>query len=102
LIADGTNEVFFSAASAWEIAIKARLKRIRVPGDVEAFIPQQIAANGFQALPVHVRHALKVRALPDLHRDPFDRMLVAQAMSEDMPLVSGDPQVARYPIQVLW
>lgn len=102
LITDGDNEVFFSAASAWEIAIKARLGRVHLSGDLERFIPAHVAANGFQVLPVHMRHALKVHALPDLHRDPFDRMLVAQAMVEAMALVSGDPQVARYPIEVLW
>ncbi len=102
LIADGANEVFFSAASAWEIVIKARLGRVVLPEEPERFIAEQITANAFQVLPVHLHHALKVHGLPDLHRDPFDRMLVAQAMGEEMALLSGDPQIARYPVDVVW
>lgn len=102
LIAGGANEVFFSAASAWEIAIKARLRRVVLPEEPERFIAEQVEANAFQVLPVHIRHALTVYGLPDLHYDPFDRMLVAQAMGEGMTLLSGDPQIARYPVDVMW
>lgn len=101
-IADGANEVFFSAASAWEIVIKARLGRVLLPAEPERFISEQIGANGFQILPVQLRHALSLLNLPEVHKDPFDRMLISQAISEEMALVTGDPQIGRYPVQVVW
>jgi PIN domain nuclease of toxin-antitoxin system len=101
-IADGANDVYFSAASTWEIAVKAGLGRVRLPDDAWAFTPDQLERNAFQALPVHVAHAVAVIALPDLHRDPFDRMLVAQAISEDLTIVTGDQEIARYPAPVIW
>jgi PIN domain nuclease of toxin-antitoxin system len=102
VIADGSHDVFFSAASAWEIAVKAGLGRLRVTDDLERFIPAQVSANGFHVMPVHLHHALAVRALPEHHRDPFDRLLIAQAMRESLVLLSGDPEVRRYPIKVVW
>jgi PIN domain nuclease of toxin-antitoxin system len=101
-IAVGANEVYFSAVSAWEIAIKAGLGRITLPEDAWSFTPDQLERNAFQPLPVHVSHAVAVIALPDHHRDPFDRMLVAQAMTEGLTLVSSDDQLAAYPVSVLW
>lgn len=77
IIKEPNNEIYFSAASAWEIAIKAQLGRITFEDDPAAFIPQQIAANGFMNLPIRSEHALHVSTLPLLHRDPFDRILVA-------------------------
>lgn len=99
---DEANEVFVSAASAWEIAIKVRLERLRLPDDPQRFVPEQMAENALQPLPVQIRHALRVFDLPDVHRDPFDRLLVAQAVVEDLVLVTGDPQLRRYPVRVLW
>ncbi len=102
LIQDGANDVFVSAASAWEIAIKARLGRLKLTEDIERFVPDQIAQNSFQALPVQVRHALKVAALPDVHRDPFDRLLVAQAIVEGLAIVTPDREIRGYPVKVVW
>ncbi len=102
VIAAADNEVFFSAASGWEIAIKARLGRVVLPEDPERFIPAQLDANGFQILPVHLRHALRVSALPDLHRDPFDRLLIAQAALEGLTILSGDKQLSGYSVKVVW
>jgi PIN domain nuclease of toxin-antitoxin system len=101
-IADGKNEIFVSAASIWEIAIKARLGRLSVPGDPGQFIGGQIVENAFRGLPIVAEHALRVWQLPDHHQDPFDRMLVAQAQVEGLSLVSGDAMVARYDIEVVW
>lgn len=101
-IADGRNEVFFSVVSAWEIVVKAGLGRLRLEGETDAFIDEQLEANAFQVLPVHLRHALALAGLPDLHRDPFDRMLVAQASNDDLTIVSGDPRLVAYPVSVLW
>jgi PIN domain nuclease of toxin-antitoxin system len=102
LIGDGANEVFFSVASAWEIVVKSSLGRISLEGNWDAVIAEQVEANAFQVLPIHLRHALTVSGLPDLHRDPFDRMLVAQAVSEELIMLSSDRQLAEYPVQIRW
>lgn len=99
---DEVNEVFVSAATAWEIAIKARTGRIGVAGDPQFFVPEQMKANGFSPLPVTISHALKVGDLPMIHKDPFDRLLVAQASVEDLGLVTADPQVRKYPVDTIW
>ena len=97
------NEVFFSTASGWEIAIKARLGRLRLASaDLESFVAEQLASNGFQVLPVNLQHALRTCRLPDHHQDPFDRLLVAQAAVENFPLLSGDRRLSAYAIRVLW
>lgn len=102
LIADGANDVYFSAASAWEIAIKAGLGRIRLSEDAWSLMPQQLERNAFQALPVHVAHAVAMITLPDHHRDPFGRLLVAQAITEGLTIISADEALARYPVPVVW
>ena len=102
LIADGSNEIFFSAASAWEIAIKSGLRRITLPEDPETFVMDQLEQNAFQILPVQLHHALGVAALPDLHGDPFDRLLLAQARSEELAFLSRDRRLADYSVRVLW
>jgi PIN domain nuclease of toxin-antitoxin system len=102
VIADVGNEVFVSAASIWEIAIKGRLGRLSIPGDPGKFIAGQIVENAFRGLPVVAGHALRVWELPDHHHDPFDRMLVAQAQVEGLTLVSRDRHVAMYDVEVLW
>ncbi len=102
LIASGDNEIFVSAVSGWEIAVKAGLGRISLPGSPEQFVPQQVTINAFEVLPLHRRHALRVFALPALHRDPFDRMLVAQAVLEGLPILSADPQLRGYPAKIVW
>ena len=85
--------VFVSSASIWEIAIKVRLGKMKADPK-ELF--QQIAANGFKELPVLSKHALLVTDLPLHHTDPFDRLLIAQAISEPLRLLTGDPQLSRY------
>lgn len=102
LLGDAENEVWFSAVSSWEIVIKAALGRVKLPEKAERFIPKHVAINSFQILPIHLRHTLRVAALPSHHRDPFDRLLVAQAQGEGLNLLSGDRQLARYPVPILW
>lgn len=102
LIGDERNEVFFSAASAWEIVIKARLGRVAVPERVDRFIRRQIEVNDFHALPIRLEHALRLQALHEYHRDPFDRMLVAQALEDGLTILTADPLVRRYPARVAW
>ena len=97
-----SNDVFVSAATAWEIAIKSRLGRLTLPDDPQRFVPDQMAENSFAPLPVLMSHALKVLDLPEHHRDPFDRLLIAQAIVEDLVLVTADAQLRRYPIRIVW
>ncbi|CAH0440281.1 MULTISPECIES: type II toxin-antitoxin system VapC family toxin [Ralstonia solanacearum species complex] len=87
------DEVFVSAASIWEISIKAALNKIEA--DVDALIAE-IGAAGFRELPVTAAHAAAVRTLPDIHRDPFDRILVAQAITEPLRLMTVDDNVTKY------
>ena len=91
-IADGKNTVYVSAAVVWEIAIKRSLGKLDTPHDLEA----AMASNRFLPLPVTILHALAVETLPDHHRDPFDRILIAQAQREGFKLVSRDRRVPLY------
>ena len=102
VIADGRNEIHFSAASGWEIAIKARLGRLTVPDDLARFMTGQIEQNGFRSLAIELAHALRVHSLEDLHRDPFDRMLVAQSMVENLPIIGRDAQITAYGVESIW
>ncbi len=101
VIADGATDVFVSAVSVWELVVKAGLGRVEMP-DSARFIPAQLSANRFEALPLHLQHALALGQLPTIHRDPFDRMLVAQAIVERMSIVSADRAIAGYPVDVIW
>jgi PIN domain nuclease of toxin-antitoxin system len=100
--ADPANEVFLSAASAWEIAVKHRLGKLPLPADPAEFVPAQRAAHGIEPLAVEEESALHIAKLPDLHRDPFDRMLVAQALVGGLVLVTPDDTIRRYPVRILW
>ena len=102
VVADGDNEVFFSTASAWEMAIKARLGRLWVAEDFQGFVADQVALNGFRVLSVELLHALHVQALPDHHRDPFDRLLVAQSRVEGLALVTADGGLSAYGVERIW
>jgi PIN domain nuclease of toxin-antitoxin system len=93
------NEVYASVASAWEIAIRVALGRLDF--DLQA-LERALAASGIQAFGISLQHATRVAQLPAHHRDPFDRMLVAQALSESMTLVSRDRELARYGVRLLW
>ncbi len=93
IIANPDNDVLVSAASLWEISIKATLGRLEVELDD---LEQNIAANGFRSLPINYRHALTAGRLPAIHRDPFDRMLIAQASVEELRVLSHDKIFERY------
>jgi len=102
VIGNGENQVFVSAASGWEIAIKTRLGRLALPDAPERFIPEQLRLNAMLDLPISLHHALHIHSLPNHHRDSFDRILVAQSQLEGLPIVSADPVIAQYAVQVIW
>ena len=94
-------ELLLSAASVWEMAIKARLGRLTLPASVEAYVAAKRDA-GVRLLPVDWSHAAAVESLPLHHRDPFDRLLIAQARADRLPVVTADAVFARYGIEVIW
>ncbi len=102
VITDERNEVFFSVVSGWEIVIKAGMRKLELPDEPDKFVTEQLSRNDVEVLPIHLRHVFHVHALPDHHRDPFDRLLVAQANVEGLPLVSADPEISRYPVETVW
>jgi PIN domain nuclease of toxin-antitoxin system len=96
------NEVYLSAASAWEIAIKHGLGRLPLPDAPERFLPEMREAHGIEPLPIDEESALHISRLPALHRDPFDRLLVSQAIVHGLSILSPDPLVTQYPARTLW
>jgi PIN domain nuclease of toxin-antitoxin system len=102
LIADAANEPILSAACVWEIAIKVSIGRLPIPAPIESFIPEQLRINRISLLPIELKHLFEITRMPLHHRDPFDRMLIAQAIVEGLPVVGADPAFDKYPIQRLW
>ena len=101
-IQDPDNYILLSIVSIWEIAIKVSTGKLQLLGPIDDFVQSQLQANQFLLLPLALQHALKVATLPLHHRDPFDRMLVAQSMVEGIPLISSDATLDQYPIERLW
>jgi PIN domain nuclease of toxin-antitoxin system len=99
LFADERNELLWSAASTWELGIKATLGKLRLPEPLERFVPRQIREQGLIGLPIYHDHAIRAAELPAVHRDPFDRMLAAQALVEGVPLVTRDVQLRAYGVE---
>ena len=95
-------QVFVSSASAWEISTKARLGQLPEAGDVPDHLGHYVRRNRFSPLAITLDHALAAGALPGPHRDPFDRMLIAQARIEDLTVITRNPAFARYEVPVCW
>lgn len=102
LIEDQENAKLVSVASLWEIGIKISLGRLTLAQPFEELIPRQIELNGFALLPLRIAHIAKVISLPFHHRDPFDRILLAQCMVEKLSVVSVDTAFDKYPVCRLW
>lgn len=102
VIRDGGNTLLLSAASGWEMAIKAGLGRLKLSDKPEKLIPEQMSLNDIQGLPIQMSHTLYVHSLPQHHRDPFDRLLVAQAELEELPILTSDPQFVHYDVEIVW
>jgi PIN domain nuclease of toxin-antitoxin system len=102
LISDPKNTLLLSAASLWEIAIKVSIGKLTLAGPYDVFMNQAILTTGLGILPIEVRHGAVLVGLPLHHRDPFDRLLVAQAAVEKIPLLSADPVFDAYPITRIW
>lgn len=102
IISDPNNEIYFSVVSAWEIIIKVGTGKLSLSESPEIYIPSRIATNQFEILPVHMSHILRINSLPNLHKDPFDRLLIAQSLVEDLSLITIDGAIAQYPIKTIW
>ena len=102
IIKDSKNEIFFSAASAWEIAIKMKLNRLRIKGNLEPFIIEQLSTNNIVPLTITIYHSLYIEQLPQIHKDPFDRIIIAQSIVENLQLISTDKNIRKYNIKVVW
>lgn len=102
LMADATNTLYLSAASAWEIAVMVKIGRLRFSQPLERFMSNQMARNNIVSLPIHVRHTLHTFNLPLLHRDPFDRILVAQCQLEKYVLLTNDSIIQQYDVDSIW
>jgi len=101
-IADSDNDIEISPASYWEIAIKISLKKYSLPEPYEQFMERELATNQFRILPIEPKHTAALTSLPFHHRDPFDRLIIAQAMVEQIPIISGDEAFAAYPVTRIW
>lgn len=98
---DPANETWFSAASIWEIQIKVALRKLSLRAPLETILQVQLA-NNLRELPIRSSHAIALAQLPSVHKDPFDRILAAQAIVEDMTLVTSDAVFSKYPVKTLW
>jgi PIN domain nuclease of toxin-antitoxin system len=96
------NEVYLSAASAWEMAVKHALGRLQLSDAPERFVPAQRQAHGIAELPIDEESALHVSRLPPLHRDPFDRMIVSQAIVHGLAILTPDALITQYPARTIW
>ena len=102
VIQNPDNAILLSAVSSWEIAIKCALGKLQLPEPPESFVPKRLARDDIRPLPIQHTHALRVSSLPLHHSDPFDRLLIAQAQIEDIPIITADPLFKSYDVGILW
>jgi PIN domain nuclease of toxin-antitoxin system len=101
-VADGNNTLFLSAISGLEIAVKASLNKMHLPETPALFVDKYLALNHIDILPVQMKHSVHVYTLPLIHKDPFDRLLIAQAQIERIPIISSDSILRQYAVEVIW
>jgi PIN domain nuclease of toxin-antitoxin system len=102
LLENGKEDVYLSAASSWELSIKMRLGKLNLPGSPAQIVPAYMARQNLLSIAVTHLHAVKVYDLPPHHSDPFDRLIIAQAMVEGMTVLTSDRIFAKYPVDVVW
>jgi PIN domain nuclease of toxin-antitoxin system len=101
-LSQAAGTVWVSVASLWEMALKIKLGKLKMPDPFDSYVLRQIQNNRMEILPIHAPHVLETLQLPPHHRDPFDRLLIAQARKEDLILVSRDQALRAYDVQILW
>jgi PIN domain nuclease of toxin-antitoxin system len=98
----GPNDLWLSVASVWEILIKVKTGKLPLPQPSGAYLVRKAAENRIEVLPIKLDHILRIESLEVHHRDPFDRVLIAQSIEEKLPLVTSDPHFERYPVELIW
>jgi PIN domain nuclease of toxin-antitoxin system len=102
ILRSADNTLHFSAASGWEMAIKVRTGKLELPAEPVSFIVRELHHNQIRPFPIQLRHALHTYVLPMLHRDPFDRMLIAQSQLESLPILTVDRAITQYAVDTIW
>ena len=102
VIRNGNEELYLSAASAWEISIKTRIGKFTLPQEPARYVPQRLATQNIRSLSITQEHTLRVYDLPLHHHDPFDRLIIAQAIAEELTVLTADRVFSKYPVDVLW
>jgi PIN domain nuclease of toxin-antitoxin system len=102
IITDSGNTLYVSVASSWKIIIKSHTSKLPLPEPPTQFIRSCLTANSFKSMAIDLSHVLQVDNLPDHHKDPFDRILIAQAQAENMPILTIDHLIIKYPVQTIW
>ena len=98
----GPSDLWLSVASLWEILLKSQAGKLPLPSPAGPYIVKELVKNHIEVLPITLDHVLRLEFLPVHHRDPFDRLLLAQSIEEGWPIVTADPLIARYPVDVIW
>lgn len=98
----GSNDLWLSVASIWEILIKVKSGKLPLPEPSGPYLVRELSENGIEVLPIKLDHVLRIENLTAHHRDPFDRILIAQSIEEKLPLVTADPVFERYPVKLIW
>ena len=102
LLADPSTDALVGAGVLYEISIKSQMGRLDLPAGADVYLPKLLRRFAFAVLPVDGPHAMRAGSLPLIHRDPWDRLLVAQAQIENLPIVTADPAISRYDVEVIW
>jgi len=102
LVTSGRNELFLSVTCVWEILTKTQTGKLRLAESAQKFVTEQLTANNIQVLPLTLDHVFRLEQLPLHHRDPFDRILIAQSLEEEFPILSADPLLKNYSATLLW
>src|SRR5437879_11599763 len=98
----GANDLWLSVASVWEILIKVRAGKLALPDPSGPYLVKKLAESRIEVLPIKLDHVLRIESLPVYHRDPFDRILIAQSLEEKLPLITADPVFERYRVDLIW
>jgi PIN domain nuclease of toxin-antitoxin system len=98
----GPSDLWLSVASIWEILIKVQIGKMSLPGPVGPYLVKKLTENRIETLPVSLDHVMRIERLPPHHRDPFDRILIAQSVEESLPIITSDAVFRDYPVRVIW
>lgn len=102
IIENSENEIFTSVVNTWEICIKYSIGKLEIKKDPEKFIREEIQEANFQILEIKLNHLFPLTKLPDFHKDPFDRLLISQSQTENIPILTNDPLIKKYKVKTIW